>query len=124
MTDDKRRHPRYLCTDSFGDTTVKHEDDIYTFMSINFSRSGIAIYSHLRLPEFTDCTLSFDINDDDFQVSIMNIDAAVRYRYETETGHQYGVEFTERAIAQFNDQLNSIEAYLKAHDNPENRWGI
>ncbi len=121
--DDKRRLPRYLCSELFSDTVMHFMGDIHVMVSVNFNHKGIALYSPNRLQEQSECYLSFQYNLDNRLIVLNQIPAIIRYRFETEVGHQYGIQFN---IEQFRDldldKLKQIEHDLASHQSIEDRW--
>jgi len=126
MSEDQRRLPRYLCPEEFSDTIIKAEGKQYQFVSLNYNSLGVAVYSHQKLPEFRNCTLTFSLALEDKTFDVHEIPSFVHYRIETENGHQYGIEFQLIAISDFTLRRNliEIERQLKLRDNPENRWNL
>lgn len=125
MKEDKRRYPRLLCPEEFSGSTLQLESDSYDLISVNFNRTGIALYSHLRLPEKTQCLISFSLKNQTYDFNLESVPAEIRYRHEFETGNQYGVQFLlEKCDEQQIEQLEALESYLEENDNPENRWPL
>lgn len=125
MKVDKRRYPRLLCPEEFSGSTLQLESDSYVLISVNFNRTGIALYSHLRLPEKIQCKISFSLKNSDHHYNLESVPAEIRYRHEYETGNQYGIQFLlEECDEQQLEQLESLESYLEEIDNPENRWPL
>ncbi|WP_144392037.1 PilZ domain-containing protein [Pleionea sediminis] len=124
MQNEKRKFPRLLCSDQFSNSTIIIDDVAYEMISVNFNNSGMAVYSHIRLPETNICFVSFTL-DNESPVEIMNIPATIRYRHEMETGNQYGLEFKIEEMEQPTiAKLKSIEEYLRQSEDLESRWPL
>jgi len=94
-------------------------------VSVNFNRYGIALYSHKRLPPQEKCVLSICYQRQQ-TIQISALPARIRHRFETETGHQYGIEFVyhPEKDTQLSYQLLAIEAELSNDYDPENRYSF
>jgi hypothetical protein len=123
IPNDKRRVPRYLCSEQFSDTVMYLKGQIYMMISVNYNHTGMALYSHERLPDNSACYLSFQYNLDNRLIVLNQIECSICYRVETEVGHQYGIKFKREQLRDIDrDKLDQIERHLASQQTLENRW--
>ena len=129
MTKERRKLPRYLCSDDFSETLLTVSTKEYNLISINFNHFGIALYSHKRLPDFPReqvFTISFQFVQQSNVLKINGLSCRLINRHETEVGNQYGFEFIQESITDKSiiSRLVTIEKQLEQHNTPENRYGV
>ncbi len=129
MIIERRKIPRYLCSDEFSDSQLIIGSFEFSLISVNFNRFGIGLYSNISLPEINEednCLVSFQIDVEPQKMSIKQMPCKIENIRHTDVGHQYGISFAkiksrEKHILEL---LLQIEKYLEKRNSPENRYGI
>ena len=125
---ERRRIPRFLCSDKFSncqlDVTFGNDTRQFKAQSINFNHQGIALFSTHPLPEIDQCLISFSYDQGDQQVTIKKMPCVFRHINEMEIGCQYGVEFDLPPNSPFLPPLKDIESRLQHETKNNYRYGL
>lgn len=129
MINERRKIPRYLCSDKFSDSCLYVGTDKFSLVSINYNRRGIGLFSHQHisgLNEQDTCFISFQLETEEETIIIDKIVCTIINIYETEVGHQFGIKFnTEKdPIGARYKRLEAIELALETQNNQEDRYGL
>ena len=126
MSKERRTLPRYLCTEHFSESSLRIEGNSFILMSINFNRSGIALFTDKMLPQQNNARISFEFTDGKSILKISELPCIIRHRHETEVGHQYGIQFEliQPSADSMKEQLHNIELALAKNANDEDRYGL
>lgn len=122
---EKRKLPRLLCDDAFGDSTLHFGTTKISVKSINFNHKGICVYSYQRLPDTPPEKISFTYKSHAKELSINGLLCEVVYSQFTEAGDQFGIRFLlNEASKDLQKNLHLIEEQLEANASSEDRYGL
>lgn len=111
---EKRARKRLLCSDAFGDCTLRFDAQEYTAQSINYNQYGIGLFAMKRLPDLKHALLFFSYESDDTSIKIEGLAAEMVHANETDVGHQYGFKFSmDKVAAEDQARLAELEALLE-----------
>jgi hypothetical protein len=129
MINERRKIPRYLCSDQFSDSLLVVGSREFSLISVNFNRFGIGLYSNINLSEINEqdqALISFQLKTEQQEISIEQLPCKIVRIRESDVGHQYGISFpkTVNKRKSYTESLILIEENLENKNSPENRYGI
>ena len=124
-TREKRELPRLLCNEGFSDSELAIDNIIHSFQSINYNRKSIGLFGSIRLPEISQCKISFSYKSKGTEINIKALPCILARSVETEVGSQYGLQFQDNLInKETTDKLIEIEDLLLKQEKNGDRYGL
>lgn len=129
MIKERRKIPRFLCSDQFSDSQLFIGSNEFSLISVNFNRFGIGLYSNYTLPLINlddKGLISFQLETQQQKLIIEQLPCRIANIRLSDVGHQYGIYFPQIKTSDNNlsNSLLLIEKHLEDNNSPENRWGI